>query len=80
MAGALAEGARPGRLLLDVVYDPWPTPVAASWQNRGGALASGLDLLVHQAVGQVRLMAGADVPVSVLRAAAEAAAAARTAL
>lgn len=61
------------RLLFDVVYDPWPTPVAAAWSAAGGAVASGLDLLVHQAVGQVRLMTGADVPVPVLRAAAEAA-------
>jgi shikimate dehydrogenase len=63
--------------LLDVVYDPWPTPLAAAWTARGGAVASGLDLLLHQAVRQVRLMTGRDAPVAVMRAALEAAAADR---
>ncbi|HSI92408.1 MAG TPA: shikimate dehydrogenase [Jiangellaceae bacterium] len=69
IADDLAESAGPGRLLFDVVYDPWPTPLAAAWEKRGGAVASGLDLLVHQAVGQVRLMTGRDVPAGVLYAA-----------
>ncbi len=56
------------RLLFDVVYAPWPTPVAMIWTDRGGAVAGGLDLLVHQAVGQVKLMTGYDVPPAVLRA------------
>ena len=53
--------------LLDVVYDPWPTALAAAWSGRGGAVASGLDLLLHQAVRQVRLMTGRDAPVDVMR-------------
>jgi shikimate dehydrogenase len=66
-----AHGVPP--VLLDVVYAPWPTRLAASWAGRGGPVLSGLDLLVHQAVLQVRLMTGFDVPVGVLRAAADAA-------
>jgi shikimate dehydrogenase len=69
---AQAVPASPG-VLLDVVYDPWPTVLAAAWAEAGGTVASGLDLLVHQAVGQVRLMTGHDVPVAVLRAAVDAA-------
>jgi shikimate dehydrogenase len=65
---------RPG-LLFDVLYDPWPTPLAAAWSGSGGQVAGGLDLLVHQAVLQVALMtrAGVDIPalVPVLRAAGE---------
>jgi shikimate dehydrogenase len=65
---------RPG-LLFDVLYDPWPTPLAAGWSAAGGQVAGGLDLLVHQAVLQVALMTRAvtDVPalVPVLRAAGE---------
>jgi shikimate dehydrogenase len=49
--------ASPG-LLLDVVYEPWPTPLAAAWAARGGTVLGGLDLLVHQAVLQVGLMTG----------------------
>jgi shikimate dehydrogenase len=62
--------AAPG-VLLDVVYDPWPTALADAWSRRGGAVASGLDLLVHQAVDQVELMTGERVPVETLRAALE---------
>lgn len=71
-ADPLARGGmgRPGGgTLLDVVYDPWPTPLADAWSAAGGTVVGGLDLLVHQAVHQVRLMTGRTVPVDVLRAA-----------
>ena len=38
--------------LFDVLYEPWPTPLAAAWQERGAPVLGGLDLLVHQAVFQ----------------------------
>ena len=44
--------------LFDVLYDPWPTELAARWSMYGGAVVSGLDLLVHQAVLQVEQMTG----------------------
>lgn len=49
--------------LFDVVYDPWPTPLAAAWQHRGGPVLSGLDLLVHQAVFQFGQFTGDRRPV-----------------
>lgn len=64
-------------VLLDVVYDPWPTPLAAAWRALGGAVASGLEMLLHQAVGQVRLMTGREPSVEAMRTALLAAAAAR---
>ncbi|MGZ4633123.1 MAG: shikimate dehydrogenase [Actinomycetes bacterium] len=71
---ALAVPRRPG-VLFDVLYEPWPTPLASAWQERDGEVLGGLDLLVHQAVLQVALMTGRliDVPslVPVLRAAGE---------
>jgi shikimate dehydrogenase len=67
----------PPGTLLDVVYDPWPTALAQAWAAAGGTVRSGMDLLVHQAVLQVRLMTGQDVPVEVLRSAGERALAAR---
>ena len=48
--------------LFDVVYDPWPTPLAAAWAARGGTVLGGLDLLIHQAVLQVELMTAHPVP------------------
>ena len=55
LAAAVPE--RPGTLF-DVLYDPWPTALAAAWSARGGAVVGGLDLLVHQAVLQVEQMTG----------------------
>jgi shikimate dehydrogenase len=57
------------RLVFDVVYAPWPTPLAEQARLAGAAIVSGLDLLVHQACGQVRLMTGREVGPEVLRAA-----------
>jgi len=77
---ALAQAVpeRPGTLF-DVLYEPWPTPLAAAWTARGGAVVGGLDLLVHQAVLQVELMTGrTPAPLAAMRAAGEAALAART--
>jgi shikimate dehydrogenase len=49
--------------LFDVVYEPWPTALAAAWQRRGGPVLSGLDLLVHQAVAQFEQFTGETRPV-----------------
>ncbi|MFD8868834.1 shikimate dehydrogenase [Streptomyces sp. NPDC059590] len=74
---AAAVPDRPGALF-DVLYDPWPTRLAAAWAARGGAVVSGLDLLVHQAVLQVELMTGlAPAPLTAMREAGEAALAER---
>ncbi|MGW3215257.1 shikimate dehydrogenase [Streptomyces parvus] len=45
-------------ILFDVLYEPWPTALAAAWSARGGAVVGGLDLLVHQALLQVEQMTG----------------------
>jgi len=64
--------------LFDVLYDPWPTELAARWSMIGGAVVSGLDLLVHQAVLQVEQMTGRKpAPVEAMRTAGERALAAR---
>ncbi|MFF8512670.1 shikimate dehydrogenase [Streptomyces sp. NPDC015492] len=64
--------------LFDVLYDPWPTALAAAWSDRGGKVVGGLDLLVHQAVLQVEQMTGVPrVPLAAMRAAGERALAAR---
>jgi shikimate dehydrogenase len=64
--------------LFDVLYDPWPTDLAARWSAYGGAVVSGLDLLVHQAVLQVEQMTGrSPAPLDAMRTAGEHALAAR---
>ncbi|GAA2024459.1 shikimate dehydrogenase [Agromyces tropicus] len=47
-------------LLLDVAYDPWPTRLAAGWIDRGGRVAHGLGMLLHQALLQVRVFVAGD--------------------
>ncbi|MFJ5532131.1 shikimate dehydrogenase [Streptomyces sp. NPDC093261] len=75
LASAVPE--RPATLF-DVLYDPWPTALAARWSAYGGAVVSGLDLLVHQAVLQVEQMTGrSPAPVDAMRKAGEHALAAR---
>ncbi|MEZ0113942.1 shikimate dehydrogenase [Catenulispora sp. EB89] len=74
---AQAVPPTPGTLF-DVLYHPWPTPLAAAWTAHGGAVLGGLDLLVHQAVLQVELMTGrAPAPLAAMRVAGEAALSAR---
>jgi shikimate dehydrogenase len=68
-------------LVFDVVYTPWPTPLAAAAQRSGRTVLSGLDLLVAQAVNQVVAMTGRhDVPAGAMRRAAEEELAARSRL
>ena len=62
-----AEGTRPGAVLLDVVYAPWPTAVAGAWAHAGGALAPGWLMLLHQAVPQVQLMTGQQPDIDLMR-------------
>ncbi|MGW6739008.1 shikimate dehydrogenase [Streptomyces sp. NPDC055013] len=69
LAAAVPE--RPATLF-DVLYDPWPTALAARWSMYGGAVVSGLDLLGHQAVLQVEQMTGrVPAPLEAMRKAGE---------
>lgn len=47
-------------VLFDVAYDPWPSSLARAWQSVGGTVVSGLELLLQQAVGQLRVFVGGD--------------------
>ncbi|SHE26087.1 shikimate dehydrogenase [Actinomyces glycerinitolerans] len=82
LTAAIAGGASrpgPGAVLLDVVYAPWPTPLAAAWQSAGGSVAPGWLMLLHQAVPQVTLMTGRTPPLAPMRRALVEALAARAA-
>jgi shikimate dehydrogenase len=48
--------------VLDVIYHPWPTPLAQAVSRSGGRLATGLDMLLHQAFGQVTQFTGQPAP------------------
>jgi shikimate dehydrogenase len=73
-----AEGWRADLPLMDVLYAPWPTRLAAAAQTAGAAVAGGLAMLVGQAATQVELMTGHPAPLAAMRLAGEAALAAGT--
>jgi shikimate dehydrogenase len=56
-------------LLLDAIYDPWPTPLAAAVEAAGGRVISGLQMLLHQAFAQVEQFTGLPAPTDAMRAA-----------
>lgn len=51
-----SSDVRPLGTLLDVVYDPRPTNLMQSWRANGGTAIGGEEMLLYQAIAQVRLM------------------------
>lgn len=58
-------------LVVDIIYDRWPTLLAVAAEHVGCTVVSGLDLLVGQALLQIELMTGHSVASEVLYAALE---------
>lgn len=67
---ALVAASRELPVLFEVIYHPWPTPLAAAVDG-DRVLVGGLDLLVHQAALQFTQFTGLPAPLSVMRAAGE---------
>jgi shikimate dehydrogenase len=68
---------RGGHTVLDVLYAPWPTPLAQRVTAVGGRVVCGLEVLFWQATAQVELMTGHEAPIGPMRSALDAAVAAR---
>jgi len=49
-------------VLLDAIYNPWPTPLADAVAAAGGRVISGLQMLLHQAFTQVEQFTGLPAP------------------
>jgi shikimate dehydrogenase len=49
-------------LIVDAIYDPWPTVLATTAQQAGCTVISGRDLLIGQALLQIERMTGRSVP------------------
>jgi shikimate dehydrogenase len=64
-ADALAEAST----VLDVIYHPWPSPLAEAVLATGRRVATGLDMLLHQSFGQVEHFTGLPAPRERMRAA-----------
>jgi shikimate dehydrogenase len=67
----LVARAAAAETLFEVLYDPWPTPLAAAATARGQRVVSGLDLLVAQAALQFTAFTGLTAPVEAMRAAGQ---------
>jgi shikimate dehydrogenase len=62
VAARYAERFAGAAVLLDAIYDPWPTPLAAAVAAAGGQVISGLQMLLHQAFAQVEQFTGLPAP------------------
>lgn len=58
----MIDALRGTRVLLDAIYHPWPTPLAAAVEQSGGVVVGGLEMLLHQAFGQVEQFTGMPAP------------------
>ncbi|MEN9737794.1 MAG: hypothetical protein RJA26_1027 [Actinomycetota bacterium] len=50
----------PTGALLDVAYQPWPSQFASIWATKGQTIISGLEMLLWQAVAQIRVFQNGD--------------------
>lgn len=66
-AGTIRSAPPP--VLMDVAYDPWPTRLSHVWLKAQAPVATGADLLLWQAAGQVTAMTKKEAPVAAMRAA-----------
>jgi shikimate dehydrogenase len=62
VAGRYSDVFAGAPVLLDAIYDPWPTPLAAAVAAAGGRVISGLQMLLHQAFAQVEQFTGLPAP------------------
>lgn len=53
--------------LFDIAYDPWPSALGAVWEAEGSRVISGLEMLVYQALAQIRAFVKADTSVPLER-------------
>lgn len=69
-AGAAIAAAVAGApVVLDAIYDPWPTPLATAVAAAGHTVVGGLRMLLNQAFGQVEQFTGLPAPQAAMAAA-----------
>ena len=52
--------AKPRGVLLDVAYNPWPSKFASAWQSNSLPVVSGIEMLIFQALAQIRIFTSGD--------------------
>ncbi|MFE6858001.1 shikimate dehydrogenase [Nocardia sp. NPDC057668] len=61
-AAGVADAVAQAPVVLDAIYNPWPTPLAEAVQRAGNTVVSGLEMLLNQAYGQVEQFTGKPAP------------------
>ncbi|MGV9414834.1 shikimate dehydrogenase [Nocardia sp. NPDC003693] len=61
-AAGVADAVAQAPVVLDAIYNPWPTPLAEAVQRAGNTVVSGLEMLLQQAYGQVEQFTGKPAP------------------
>jgi shikimate dehydrogenase len=61
-AAVVAEAVAAALVVLDAIYNPWPTPLAVAVARAGHTVVSGLEMLLNQAYGQVEQFTGRPAP------------------
>jgi shikimate dehydrogenase len=69
VAGGHLGALQAAPVLLDAIYDRWPTPLAAAVGEAGGRVIDGLQMLLHQAFAQVEQFTGRPAPKEAMAAA-----------
>ncbi|WP_406231100.1 shikimate dehydrogenase [Nocardia sp. NBC_01009] len=70
-AAAVADAVATAPVVLDAIYNPWPTPLAVAVARAGHTVVSGLEMLLNQAYGQVEQFTGRPAPRAEMAAAIE---------
>lgn len=68
-AATVADSIALAPVVLDAIYDPWPTPLAEAVTRAGHTVISGLQMLLNQAYGQVEQFTGKPAPRAAMAAA-----------
>ncbi|MBL1076675.1 shikimate dehydrogenase [Nocardia sp. 2] len=61
-AAPVADSIAVAPVVLDAIYNPWPTPLAEAVGRAGNTVISGLEMLLNQAYGQVEQFTGKPAP------------------
>jgi shikimate dehydrogenase len=69
VAAGYADDFATAPVLLDAIYNPWPTPLATAVSAAGGRVIGGLQMLLHQAFAQVEQFTGLPAPRAAMAAA-----------
>jgi shikimate dehydrogenase len=51
---------KPAGAIMDVAYRPWPSAIATVWEKNSRPIISGLEMLLWQAVAQIRIFTTGD--------------------